>query len=53
MGEETNAKGYYLPVVVKEDECKGCDLCEAICPDFAISVIHFDRREDKDNSIPV
>jgi len=42
MGEETNAKGYYLPAVVKGNECVGCGLCEEICPDFAIRVVDLD-----------
>jgi 2-oxoglutarate ferredoxin oxidoreductase subunit delta len=42
MGEETNAKGYYLPAIVKGNECVGCGLCEEICPDFAIRVVHLD-----------
>ncbi len=36
--EEVNQKGYHLVDVVKDDECVACGLCEAICPDFAISV---------------
>ena len=36
--EEVNQKGYHLVDVVKENECVACGLCEAICPDFAISV---------------
>jgi 2-oxoglutarate ferredoxin oxidoreductase subunit delta len=31
-----NAKGYHPPVVVKHGECVNCNLCEMICPDFAI-----------------
>lgn len=31
-----NAKGYHPPVVVKDGECVNCNLCEMICPDFAI-----------------
>jgi len=36
--EEVNQKGYHLVDVVKPDGCVACGLCEAICPDFAISV---------------
>lgn len=42
MGEETNAKGYYPPEVVKGNECVDCGLCEEICPDFAIRVVLLD-----------
>ena len=31
-----NAKGYHPPMVVKQGECVNCNLCEMICPDFAI-----------------
>jgi 2-oxoglutarate ferredoxin oxidoreductase subunit delta len=34
--EAFNAKGYHPPVVVKPGECVNCNLCEMICPDFAI-----------------
>jgi 2-oxoglutarate ferredoxin oxidoreductase subunit delta len=34
--EAFNAKGYHPPIVVKKGECVSCNLCEMICPDFAI-----------------
>jgi len=36
MSEDFNRKGYHPPEVVKEGECVNCNLCEMICPDFAI-----------------
>ncbi|OFV79410.1 MAG: 4Fe-4S ferredoxin [Acidobacteria bacterium RBG_13_68_16] len=36
MSEEFNKKGYHPPKVVKAGECVNCNLCEMICPDFAI-----------------
>lgn len=36
ISEEFNAKGYHPPKVVKQGECVNCNLCEMICPDFAI-----------------
>lgn len=36
LSEEFNRKGYHPPKVVKEGECVNCNLCEMICPDFAI-----------------
>ncbi len=36
MSEEFNRKGYHPPKVVKPEECVNCNLCEMICPDFAI-----------------
>jgi 2-oxoglutarate ferredoxin oxidoreductase subunit delta len=36
MSEGFNRKGYHPPEVVKSGECVNCNLCEMICPDFAI-----------------
>jgi len=36
LSEAFNAKGYHPPKVVKSGECVSCNLCEMICPDFAI-----------------
>jgi formate hydrogenlyase subunit 6/NADH:ubiquinone oxidoreductase subunit I len=36
MSEEFNRKGYHYPRAVREGECVNCNLCEMICPDFAI-----------------
>ena len=31
-----NRKGYHYPELVQTGHCVNCDLCEMICPDFAI-----------------
>ncbi len=36
ISEKFNKKGYHYPEAVKEDACVDCDLCESICPEFAI-----------------
>lgn len=36
MSEEFNSKGYHPPKAVRSGECVNCNLCEMICPDFAI-----------------
>jgi 2-oxoglutarate ferredoxin oxidoreductase subunit delta len=36
--EKLNRKGYYVPVVVNQDECSECRLCELLCPEFAIII---------------
>ena len=35
VSDELNSKGYYFPQE-DEDACLNCDLCELICPEFAI-----------------
>ena len=45
LSEEFNIKGYHPPVPVKEGECVNCNLCETICPEFAIFCV---RKEDED-----
>jgi 2-oxoglutarate ferredoxin oxidoreductase subunit delta len=32
-----------LPIVVNAERCSRCMLCEAICPDFAITVVEKER----------
>ena len=34
--EDFNRKGYHFPVVVPQAACVNCNLCEMLCPDFAI-----------------
>jgi len=36
MSPEFNAKGYHYPRALKSGECVNCNLCEMICPEFAI-----------------
>ena len=36
MSKKFNKKGYHPPEVVKNGLCVNCNLCEMICPDFAI-----------------
>jgi 2-oxoglutarate ferredoxin oxidoreductase subunit delta len=36
ISEKYNKKGYHYPVAIREDGCVDCDLCETICPEFAI-----------------
>ena len=38
LSEEFNVKGYHPPFIKKEDDCCYCQLCETICPEFAIFV---------------
>ena len=36
MSSSFNRKGYHPPEVVKSGVCMACNLCETICPEFAI-----------------
>jgi len=36
MSDQFNVKGYHPPKVIKSGECVNCNLCEMICPEFAI-----------------
>jgi len=45
LSDEFNSKGYHPPEVVKPDECVNCDLCEMLCPDFAIFCVRVETEE--------
>jgi 2-oxoglutarate ferredoxin oxidoreductase subunit delta len=36
LSKAFNRKGYHPPVVAKPGQCLNCNLCEMICPEFAI-----------------
>ena len=36
LSEDFNAKGYHPPYTAQPERCVNCDLCEMICPEFAI-----------------
>ena len=46
MSEEFNVKGYHPPFVKDEDVCVYCQLCESICPEFAIFVTIKEEEEE-------
>ncbi len=45
LSEEFNRKGYHPPKVVKHGECVNCNLCEMICPDFAIFSVELSESD--------
>ena len=47
MSDEFNSKGYHPPKVVQEGQCVNCDLCEMICPEFAIYSIRIEPESEK------
>jgi len=46
FSKEFNRKGHHYPVVIENGTCVNCNLCEMICPDFAI----FSSSEDADEA---
>ena len=46
-----NAKGYHPPEVIKSGECVNCNLCEMICPDFAIFSVQAPEGQTTANAI--
>ena len=38
MSGEFNAKGYHPPFVKDESKCLYCQLCQSICPEYALYV---------------
>ena len=47
MSGSFNRKGYHPPEVVKSGECVNCNLCEMICPEFAIFSLAAESAESK------
>jgi 2-oxoglutarate ferredoxin oxidoreductase subunit delta len=45
MSTGFNRKGYHFPEVVKEGVCLNCNLCEVICPEFAIFTVEVERLQ--------
>ncbi len=52
LSEGFNVKGYHSPVVVDEDACVHCQLCEIICPEFSIFVTT-NNNQPASQAIPI
>ncbi len=52
LSEDFNAKGYHPPKVINEDECCYCQLCQTICPEFAIFVT-IKKKEEKGEKVEI
>lgn len=51
LSDGYNLKGYHPPRVEKEKECVHCQLCEIICPEFAIFVTLKDSQPKSRKSL--
>ncbi len=36
LSTEFNSKGYHPPIITDAQQCVHCQLCEMLCPEFAI-----------------
>jgi len=45
LSDDFNSKGYHYPVAADASGCVNCDLCEMLCPDFAIYCLRADEPE--------
>ena len=50
LSEDFNGKGYHPPRVINEEECCYCQLCQTICPEFAIFVT-IKKKEEKGENV--
>ncbi len=49
--DELNKRGVYPPKLKEENECNYCRLCELLCPDFAITVVAEERKEESKSGL--
>ena len=47
LSSDFNEKGYHPPIVVEPENCVHCQLCEMLCPEFAIYVVLKDEKEQR------
>jgi 2-oxoglutarate ferredoxin oxidoreductase subunit delta len=50
LSDEFNEKGYHPPYIKHEEDCCYCQLCETICPEFAIFVT-IKKEEDEGEKV--
>jgi 2-oxoglutarate ferredoxin oxidoreductase subunit delta len=48
LSEEFNIKGYHPPLIIDENLCVKCGLCELICPEFAIYIFLPEKEKEKE-----
>ncbi len=52
MSDDFNAKGYHPPKVIQPADCVNCDLCEMICPEFAIYCLRLEETAAAEGGAP-
>jgi 2-oxoglutarate ferredoxin oxidoreductase subunit delta len=50
LSPEFNLKGYHPPIVKIGAKCLHCQLCERLCPDFAIFCVLKKEKKESDKS---
>ncbi len=50
LSSDFNSKGYHPPIVKDGKECVHCQLCEMLCPEFAIFVVKQEEEESINES---
>jgi 2-oxoglutarate ferredoxin oxidoreductase subunit delta len=45
LSDDFNSKGYHPPIVNNPELCVHCQLCEMLCPEFAIYVVLKNEKE--------
>jgi 2-oxoglutarate ferredoxin oxidoreductase subunit delta len=50
LSPEFNSKGYHPPIVINGAICVHCQLCEMLCPEFAIFCVLKNEKEQPHES---
>ncbi len=44
---EINSQGYHPVYINDNGKCTGCNICEMICPEFAIYVVSLEKKPEE------
>ena len=47
LSSDFNSKGYHPPVVAEPEDCVHCQLCEMLCPEFAIFCVLKEKEKEE------
>ncbi|MFB0515845.1 MAG: ferredoxin family protein [Candidatus Neomarinimicrobiota bacterium] len=51
LSTEFNRKGYHYPNILNQGSCVNCNLCEMICPEFAIFCLEAEKRHPEPEEV--